>query len=63
MVGSDDGIKIWLNGKVVLAHNTMRPFVKDQDQVEVKLVKGENRLLLKVTQNNQGWGVAVRVKR
>ncbi len=63
LVGSDDGIKIWLNGKVVLANNTMRPFTKDQDQVEVKLVKGENRLLLKVTQNNQGWGAAVRVKR
>lgn len=63
LAGSDDGIKIWLNGLQVFANNTMRPFVKDQDQVEVKLLKGENRLLLKVTQNNQGWGASIRLIR
>ena len=48
--GSDDGIKVWLNGAVVNAKNVTRGFNVDEDQVPAKLKKGWNTLLVKVTQ-------------
>lgn len=61
-IWSDDGVKVWLNGKVVHANNTMRPIPADPDVVPVTLNPGTNTLMLKVTQNNLPWGAAVRVR-
>ena len=55
LLGSDDGIKAWLNGKLVHANNVMRGLEPGQDQVRVKLTKGENVLLLKITQGGGDW--------
>src|SRR5690348_9037491 len=46
-VGSTDGIRLWLNGKSVLARDGLRSLTPDEDQVEVDLAKGANTLLLK----------------
>jgi sugar phosphate isomerase/epimerase/HEAT repeat protein len=54
-VGSDDGIKVWLNAAVVHDKNVPRPFVWCEDAIPVKLLKGPNRLLLKVTQGGGDW--------
>lgn len=54
-LGSDDGIKVWLNGVVVHANNVMRALKPGDDTVTVKLKEGRNDLLLKVTQGGGGW--------
>jgi alpha-galactosidase len=59
--GSDDGIKIWLNGKEVFTHETQRGYQPDSDAVDVKLVEGTNRLLLKISQHTAGWGFGLGV--
>lgn len=59
-MGSDDGLKVWWNGQVVLAHNVARAVAPGQEKVTVHLNAGWNSLLLKVTQNNQGWGACAR---
>ena len=59
---SDDGVKAWLNGKVVHSNNVARPIMPEPDRVNVTLAKGTNTLLLKVTQNNLPWGAVVRVR-
>ena len=59
-LGSDDGIKVWLNDKQVYALNTARALTPASDKVEVNLHSGWNRLLLKITQNNQGWEFCAR---
>jgi HEAT repeat protein len=59
---SDDGVKTWLNGQIVHANNTMRPIMPEPDVVPVKLKKGANDLMLKVTQNNLPWGAIVRLR-
>src|SRR5436190_21627521 len=46
--GSDDAIKVWLNGTVVLDKNVQRGVAPDQDQITVDLSSGENQLLVKV---------------
>jgi HEAT repeat protein len=59
---SDDGVKAWLNGKVVHSNNVARPISPQPDRVTTTLQKGTNRLMLKVTQNNLPWGAIVRVR-
>jgi tetratricopeptide (TPR) repeat protein len=60
-VGSDDSVKVWLNGKLVHQFGGMRGLSVDQDRIRVKLQKGINRLLLKVTQGGGGWEFCVRL--
>lgn len=60
-VNSDDGVKIWLNGEVVHANNATRALTSPPDKVKITLKPGWNNLLLKVTQNNAGWGFCARL--
>jgi len=61
LVGSDDGIKAWLNGTLVHANNVDRGWVADQDAASVKLVQGTNEFMFKVTQGGGGWGASARL--
>jgi hypothetical protein len=61
LTGSDDGIKAWVNGAVVLGRNVDRPDVVDQDATLIKLKKGENELVCKITQGGGGWSACARI--
>ena len=60
-MGSDDGIKAWLNGKLVHANNVPRAAIPYTDKVDVALEKGWNPLLLKITQNQIPWEFCARI--
>lgn len=60
-VGSDDGVKLWLNGRVVHKNNVARPLTAGQDRVDVILEPGWNELLMKVTQGGGDWAGHLRV--
>ena len=60
-LGTDDGVKVWFNNKVVHTNNTFRGLQPGSDKVNVTLNQGWNRLLLKVTQLNQGWAFCARL--
>ncbi len=62
LVGSDDGVKLWVNGKLVHSNKVQRPLLPDQDRVEIDLVKGRNRILLKVNQGGGPWGFTLRIE-
>jgi alpha-galactosidase len=51
--GSDDGIKVWLDGKRLLQHDIYRGAQPDQEELELSLPRGEHRLLIKIN-NGQG---------
>lgn len=59
--GSDDGIKIWVNGEAVHEHNVDRGMAVDQDQAPAKLVAGKNRVLVQITQGGGGWNFCLRL--
>jgi len=59
--GSDDGIKIWLNGTVVLDKDVPRSFKLNEDQTKVTLKEGWNQLLVKVVNGGANWEAAVRL--
>jgi hypothetical protein len=61
LLGSDDGVKAWLNGAVVHGNNLDRGLVADQDTADIRLRKGTNDLMLKVTQGGGGWAVCARI--
>ncbi len=59
-MGSDDGIKAWLNGEEVWAKKIDRGLKKDEDKTKVNLRKGENILFLKICQGKGVWEYIVR---
>jgi len=60
-LGSDDGVKVWLNGQLIHANNVSRGVSPGQDKVDVTLKRGRNELLLKVTNGGGDWGACVRL--
>ena len=60
-VGSDDSIKVWLNGEVVWSQATNRAYRKNDDVFPVNLKKGDNLLLVKVSDRSGTWGMHVGV--
>lgn len=60
-MGSDDGIKVWLNGKVVHSSYAERGYEFGVDKADVDLTQGWNYLMVKVVQNKSEWGLGVRV--
>lgn len=60
-LGSDDGVKVWLNGQLVHANNVMRNLRRYEDTVKVTLKRGWNKLMLKVTNYNRDWATCVRI--
>jgi predicted esterase len=60
-VGSDEGVRLWVNGKLVLDRQGERSTTPDEDQVEVDLSSGDNNLLVKVSQTWGPWTFCLRV--
>lgn len=61
LTGSDDGIKIWVNGRCVLRDPTPRGLIVDQDRVNMALEKGWNLLLFKVQDYGGQWNLTARL--
>jgi HEAT repeat protein len=61
LLGSDDGVKAWLNGVVVHSHNVDRGEKADQDAAPIHLKRGANDLMLKISQGAGGWGACARI--
>lgn len=59
--GSDDGIKVWLNGQPIHAHNTQRGVNPGSDRIRGRLKAGENVVLCKIVQYRLGWGACLSV--
>ena len=60
-VRSDDSIKVWLNGEVVSSNATNRNLYAAVDIFQVNLKKGDNLLLVKVSERDGAWGMQVGV--
>ena len=63
LVGSDDAIKVWLNGEVVHKNAINRPASDFQDTFQVDLKKGENLLLVKVSERAGAWRMFIGIER
>lgn len=59
---STDGIKVWLNGKVVHLRHAPGTLANAEETVEIALNGGRNDLLLKVGQGVVEWAASCRVR-
>ena len=60
-LGSDDGVKAWLNGKRIHANNASRGLTPGQDKVNITLQAGENELMLEIINGGTDWGATARI--
>jgi hypothetical protein len=63
LLGSDDYIRVWVNGKVVYTYtDALRGATPDEDTVKgVDLKEGWNTILIKCVDVYGGWGVYCRI--
>ena len=55
-IGSDDGIKVWLNRQLIHSKLAQRSAIPGDDVVSAQLKAGWNQLLVKVEEQVGGWG-------
>jgi hypothetical protein len=58
-LGSDDGIRLWCNGALLLDVAAIRPLDAESHRLTLALAAGVNHLLAKVSQDEGGWGFAL----
>jgi len=61
LMGSDDGMRVWLDGEEIHFARGPRAAVPDQDEVLVELTEGEHDVLVAVDQHYGGWIFYLRV--
>jgi CubicO group peptidase (beta-lactamase class C family) len=59
-VGSDDAVRVTLNGELIHKNFVARGVVADDDIVPVQLKKGTNRLVIQVQDIEGGWAFTAR---
>ncbi len=60
-MGSDDGIKAWVNGELVHTNAALRAWSPAQDKVQVELAEGWNTVMLKIVQGGGDWAASARL--
>jgi hypothetical protein len=60
-VGSDDAVKVWLNGELVHENWVIRGVGIDNDRVTVNFREGTNQLVLKIQNTGGPWGFCCRM--
>lgn len=58
-VGSDDAVKVWLNGSLVHSNITFRYATDYQDELRVNLKRGSNLMVVKVFQCTESWSLFI----
>ena len=61
LLGSDDGVTVWLDGKRIHRNPAERGVTPDQDKVAVEFKAGRHVLVLRVDQGRGGWGFCLRL--
>ena len=54
-MGSDDMLKAWMNGEMIVDSPKYQALVRASYKIPVKLKKGKNTLLMKVSQGSHNW--------
>ena len=60
LVGSDDALRVWLNGEIVLQVLVLRSAIPDTEEADLRLVAGANTLVVEVSNGESNWGLFFR---
>ena len=61
-MGSDDMLKAWMNGEMIVDSPKYQALVRASYKIPVKLKKGKNTLLMKVSQGGHNWEACAALK-
>jgi hypothetical protein len=61
-IGSDDGLKVWVNGRLVVDSWVVRPSRLDDDVAPFRLKAGRNQILVKVQNETAAWSFIARLR-
>ena len=61
-MGSDDMLKAWLNGDMIVDSPKYQALVRAAYKIPIKLKKGKNTLLMKVSQGGHNWEACAALK-
>jgi hypothetical protein len=60
--GSDDSLRVWLNGRLIQQVAVSRDAKPDSESCNASLPEGESTLVVEVSQGNGGWGLLLRLQ-
>jgi hypothetical protein len=60
--GSDDALRVWVNGKLVTEALKLREARPDAESAEISLDKGDNQVVVEVSQAGGNWGFFFRIE-
>ena len=60
--GSDDALRVWVNGELVTDVLALRSARPDAESAQAELRAGDNELLAEVSQGRGGWGLFLRLE-
>ncbi|MHC4503172.1 MAG: HEAT repeat domain-containing protein, partial [Planctomycetota bacterium] len=60
-MGSDDGIKVWINDKLVHSNPAVRGIRPGEDKAKARLRRGWNKVLVKIAQGGGDWAFCLRI--
>ncbi len=60
-IGSDDGVRVWVNGAHVFEIDADRGYQLDHDIIPIPLNQGCNDILVQITQILGGWAFGARI--
>jgi len=61
LVGSDDAVKVMVNGEMVHENYAFRGVTPGEDQFSINLKKGLNPIVVKVLNGTRGWGLSLSI--
>ena len=61
-IGSDDMLKAWLNGDMIVDSPKYQALVRAAYKIPIKLKKGKNVLLMKISQGGHNWEACAALK-
>ena len=61
LLGSDDGIKVWLNNENIFSIDRYGPWHEDEFEVDIILNEGWNQLLCKISQKNGDYKLSAQL--
>ncbi|MBN2271096.1 MAG: hypothetical protein JXN61_10805 [Sedimentisphaerales bacterium] len=60
--GTDDALRLWLNGKLITQVLSLRTAEIDAESADAALLKGNNTIIAEVSQKTGGWGLYLRIE-
>jgi len=60
LLGSDDGVVVWLDGEEIHRNQTSRALKPDDDKVPMKVAAGTHTLVFRIDQGNGDWAFCAR---